>query len=282
MDLSCIISSGDLELYVLGMLPPEEAYQVEQLALLFPEVRAEIDAISAALEGVASAAPAQPSPDVKERLLQKLGQLKREEEAGAAPVVSLPPPPPAERRGAPPAPATPGRRHSWALAASLAGLAVCVGILLYLAQLNRQKASEIARLNQTVDTLNRQYSVQQRQLQGWEQTVELMQRSDYRRITLAGVPGKPAAEASVFWKPQTGEVFVMDVSLPPAPAGRQYQLWAIVNGQPVDAGMLANTKMQVQKMKTFAAADAFAITLEKEGGSPTPTMSALYVLGKTS
>ena len=74
----------------------------------------------------------------------------------------------------------------------------------------------------------------------------------------------------------------MDVSLPAAPAGRQYQLWAIVNGQPLDAGMLRDTKMQVQQMKAFAQADAFAITLEKSGGSPTPTMSALYVMGKTS
>ena len=46
MDLSCIISSGDLELYVLGSLSPEEAYQVEQLMSIFPEVREEVDRIS--------------------------------------------------------------------------------------------------------------------------------------------------------------------------------------------------------------------------------------------
>jgi hypothetical protein len=46
--------------------------------------------------------------------------------------------------------------------------------------------------------------------------------------------------------------------------------------------MLSATKLQVQKMKTFGSADAFAITLEKSGGSPAPTMSELYVLGKTS
>jgi hypothetical protein len=282
VDLSCIISSGDLELYVLGMLPPDEAYKVEQLALLFPEVKAEIDAISASLEAVADAGAVEPPPSVKEGLMSRLSQLKREEEAGAAPVVPVAPPPSIQRTIVPEAPVVPMRRRSWAVAASLAGLVISLGVLLYIARQNRQQEREIARLHQTVDTLNRAYTAQQGQLQAWEQTMQLMYRADYRKITLAAVPGKPDAVADVFWKPQTGEVFVMDVSLPPAPAGQQYQLWAIVNGQPVDAGMLTDAKMQVQKMKTFGAADAFAITLEKAGGSPTPTMSALYVMGKTS
>lgn len=281
MDLSCIISSGDLELYVLGMLPPDEAYKVEQLALLFPEVKAEIDAISASLEGVADAGAVAPSSSVREGLMGRLAQLKREEEAGAAPVVPITPPPPAEMPTAPMAPVV-NRRRSWALAASLAGLVISVGLLLYFAGQSRQKEREIVRLHQTVDTLNKNYTAQQGRLQAWEQTMQLLHRADYRKITLASVPGKPEAVADVFWKPATGEVFVMDVSLPPAPAGQQYQLWAIVNGQPVDAGMLGDAKMQAQKMKTFGAADAFAITLEKRGGSPTPTMSALYVMGKTS
>ena len=45
-------------------------------------------------------------------------------------------------------------------------------------------------------------------------------------------------------------------------------------------GMLSDVKNSVQKMKPFAKADAFAITLEKKGGSPSPTMEAMYVMGK--
>lgn len=281
MDLSCIISSGDLELYVLGMLPAEEAYKVEQLALLFPEVKAEIDAISASLEGMAAAAAVQPYPLVKDGLMDRLAQLKREEEGGAAPVIPMTPLPASETNDAGPAPVVP-MRGTWAIAVVLAGLVVCLAMITYMVYSNQQKNTEIARLTQAVDTLNKAYAVQQGQVQAWQQTLQLMHSPDYRRITLAGVPGKPAAEADVFWKPNTGEVFAMNVSLPPAPAGKQYQLWAIVNGQPVDAGMLGEAKMQAQKMKTFGAADAFAITLEKSGGSPNPTMSELYVMGKAS
>jgi len=37
---------------------------------------------------------------------------------------------------------------------------------------------------------------------------------------------------------------------------------------------------KIQKMKSFGKAEAFAITLEKEGGSPTPTMTEMYVMAK--
>lgn len=283
MDLSCIISSGDLERYVLGQLPQEEAYQIEQLALLFPEVRAEIDEISAALEAVALAAAAAPRPSVKEELMGRLAQLKAAEEGGAAPALGVPVSPEElgpERSAAPVVPLR--RRTRLPLAASLIGLVVCLGALLYLARLNRQRSEELAVLQQRVDTLGTSVATQQQQLQAYRQTMRLMHSPDYKMIRLTSVPNKPEALVEVFWNPGTSEVFAMDVSLPQAPQDKQYQLWAIVDGQPMDAGLLGGDKMQVQQMKAFARADAFAVTLEARGGSATPTMSELYVMAKAS
>jgi anti-sigma-K factor RskA len=87
--------------------------------------------------------------------------------------------------------------------------------------------------------------------------------------------------AQVFWNTKTHDVFIADVSLPQAPSNKQYQLWAIVDGKPVDAGMISDAKNLAQKMKVFEKADAFAITLEKRGGSATPTMEEIYVMGKS-
>ena len=56
MDLSCIISSGDLELYVLGLLPEDEAYKISELEKLFPEIEAEINRISESLLDTAAVA----------------------------------------------------------------------------------------------------------------------------------------------------------------------------------------------------------------------------------
>ncbi|HEV8079376.1 MAG TPA: anti-sigma factor, partial [Chitinophagaceae bacterium] len=71
-------------------------------------------------------------------------------------------------------------------------------------------------------------------------------------------------------------------NLPQTPDGKQYQLWAIVDGKPVDAGMISTEKgiYHIQKMKSFGKAEAFAITMEKKGGSPTPTMDQMIVQAK--
>mgnify|MGYP003549478745 FL=1 len=41
----------------------------------------------------------------------------------------------------------------------------------------------------------------------------------------------------------------------------------------------AKADSTVQEMKSVDKAQAFAITLEKEGGNPTPTMEEMYVMG---
>jgi anti-sigma-K factor RskA len=38
-------------------------------------------------------------------------------------------------------------------------------------------------------------------------------------------------------------------------------------------------KSKVQAMKSVEIPQAFAITLEKEGGNPTPTMEEMYMMG---
>ena len=55
----------------------------------------------------------------------------------------------------------------------------------------------------------------------------------------------------------------------------------MVDGKPVDAGVFdLNAGPGMFKMKNIPRAQAFAITLEKKGGSPTPSLDKLYVLGK--
>ena len=75
MDISCIISSGDLELYVLGMLSEEDNLKVAQLAQLFPEIKAEIEAIENSLLQVSDETDA-PSLSVKDDLFAKPRELE--------------------------------------------------------------------------------------------------------------------------------------------------------------------------------------------------------------
>jgi anti-sigma-K factor RskA len=102
---------------------------------------------------------------------------------------------------------------------------------------------------------------------------------------MPGVATSPAPKslATVYWNTESKEVYLLLNRLPAPVSNKQYQLWAIVNGHPVDAGIIEmESGVFFVKLKTIPKAEAFAITLEKKGGSSTPTMEAMYVMGKVT
>lgn len=75
------------------------------------------------------------------------------------------------------------------------------------------------------------------------------------------------------------------MGLPKNDQAHQYQLWALVNGKPVDLGVFdvkADTTHILLKMKEIGSAQAFAVTLEKRGGVASPTMDQMIVMGGVS
>ncbi|MEO6637902.1 MAG: anti-sigma factor, partial [Ginsengibacter sp.] len=112
--------------------------------------------------------------------------------------------------------------------------------------------------------------------------IDVMTDKNSKPVVLNGTPHTPEALAKIFWMKNTGDVYIDPSNLPAVPAGKQYQLWAIVDGKPVSGGMISTEKgtYHIQKMKSFGKVDAFAITLEKSGGSPTPTMEEMVVIAK--
>lgn len=97
------------------------------------------------------------------------------------------------------------------------------------------------------------------------------------------IKGHPMA-ATLYWNREKGEAYITVDALPPAPKGMQYQLWAMQGGKPVDMGVLPNNMAGTPAMQKIGApitrSDAFAISLEKEGGSAAPTMENIFVMGK--
>ena len=282
MDLSCIISSGDLELYILGMLPEEEANKIAQLAILFPEIQAELDRITESLQELGSVTAAVPSASVKDSLMGKLSALKQEEQKVIPFGTTITKLANDENLRAEPFVVAKLKKTypPWLLAASVIGLILSLSVMVYFVSQNKQSQSALASLRQETDTLRNNITTQQKQILAYSQTMQMMHDDDYKKINLTSVPGKPQAMAQVFWNTKTHDVYVADVSLPQTPSDKQYQLWAIVDGKPVDAGMLSDAKNLAQKMKVFEKAEAFAITLEKKGGNPAPTMEEMYVMGK--
>ena len=280
MDLSCIISSGDLELYVLGLLPEEEAYKIQQLALLFPEVEEEVNRITEALVQAANASDIAPRALVKEALMN---ELNASASVTTSPVISVTEATGPIEQSAPVVSINQSKnRFGYLVAASTIGVLVFLGLVIYLINQNHAYQNRLTALQQQVDTLHQSNEQQQQQMSAYATLMNMMQDDRYVKVKMNSVGNKPPALVHLFWNKQTHDVYVADMSLPAPPADKQYQLWAIVDGKPVDAGMLSPAKDSVQQMKPFDKADAFAITLENKGGSPTPTMEAMYVMGKVS
>ena len=99
------------------------------------------------------------------------------------------------------------------------------------------------------------------------------------KIVMNGTPDHPGMAATVYWNKSTESIYLHVDNMPATPADGQYQLWAIGKNGPVDAGVF-DPQTGMIRMKNAVDAQAFAVTLEKRGGSPTPTLSNMYVIGK--
>lgn len=290
-----IIESGRLEQYALGELDPAAQAEVEALARRYPEVRQELDDLLAGLGVYAQAHALTPPAGMRERVL---GRVLADIKQPTAPVAAAPVAPAAAAAEVPtmrvsasnphvastaaPLAAPAARRNGWAIAASVALLLSLVGNALLYA--NWQKTShdltvalnEQTRFAASTQVMERRLSTTQEQLHA------LRSPQEYKMVALAGTPAHPAAQARVLYNKASHRVYLDVAQLPPLPPGKQYQLWALDNGKPVDAGMLTAATTAgdgLQQMKDIASAQAFAMTVEPTGGSAGPTLNTMTVIG---
>ncbi len=89
-------------------------------------------------------------------------------------------------------------------------------------------------------------------------------------VNMQGTTVAPHSSANVYWDTASSSVYLVLKNMPKLPSDQQYQLWAIIDKTPKDLGEMNNTQK----------ADAFAITIEKKGGSPSPTLEKMQSMGK--
>ena len=294
MNIEDYIESGQLELYALQQLSPAEAAEVERLAAEHPALRAELTRVQRALGLYAEAHAVTPPAALRERVLRSIQQTNTPQAAPAAPMVASAPTPPtpvAERETVVrPLPVAEevvggggGGGFRWLAIAASVALLLSLGAnwLLYSRWQNSKQELTLAQARQ--ETFAASMQVMEKGLAARNQEIGVLRDEQFRMVVMTGTEKAPGARARVMFNPATKAVYVDVKSLPAAPSGKQYQLWALDKGQPVDAGMLAqNTAAgdSLQRMKDVASAQAFAVTLEDEGGHPTPNMATLTVMGQ--
>jgi anti-sigma-K factor RskA len=244
-----------------------------------PRCHAELASARETLAHLPSALlPSEPSPMVKARLMTSI----RGETAAA------------RRAAAPKASAAAGER-AWspviyALAASLAAALLTGAVMMTLLQ--SRHGAETAALRERLDEQSRQITRQSEELASLRQqvrdaneSIQLVRSPAVRVIDLAGQGDRSQSAARIFWDRGRGTWQLYAANLPPAAAGKTYQLWFVTDKAKISAGVFDSVEggeasLNVRVPPETGAIVAAAITEEPAGGSPQPTGSILLV-GKT-
>ncbi|QRR02203.1 anti-sigma factor [Dyadobacter sandarakinus] len=300
MNIQAYIESGILEEYVLGTVSPQEKQEVECMSHIYPEIKEELLRTEKALEEYALKHQTPPPASLKESLFAQMNfDAPREFKEEHIETPSVVPAETEEKTVVPAQTDNDGRRavvndafervETREVVPFWSKLAVAAAILFAIfagwsaVQMteykgsNEQLAAELGSVKGEMEGIKTNLAYN-------EALAAMYRNPDYKVVKMAGLPKSPESAVAALWNQKTNEVMLDVQKLPSAPAGKQYQLWTIVGGQPVDMGMLDNQfSGKVLKMKdSQPGAVAFAITLEKEGGVPSPTMEEMVVMGKVS
>lgn len=261
MDIQAYIESGILELYVMDALTAQEAAEVESYAAQYPEIQQEIDTIRNAAGTYIAAQASTPPAHIRQRVMQEISSKKEESTSGNS--VSF----------------RPGATLKYAAIAASVSLVVSLGFNYIQYASNRQLQEKLVQQSKDIETLNNDYNKVYTAFYQLDSKMEMMADPDNKMVHLKGM--KNDDRATILWNPENKEVHLAIDQLASAPDGMQYQLWAIVDDQPVDLGVF-NTGMksyEMLKMKDIQNASAFAVTIEKMGGSPTPNLEMMWLMG---
>jgi len=268
MNVQELISSGKLELYVAGTLSEREMGDVAAYAQDYPEVALEIEKIERAMLDFLSPVEFELESKEKERQINQIFEKIHEQESEEKRITPL------------------FRISKLAVAAITIGLVIMTGASIWFGMQNKNLVGEMAALKdnqQKLEQENQQFLGHYTQMQ---QQFTVMRNILTKRVELKTVQGSKLTGLDnymlVYWNPATKKLLLADANLPDLTKDQQYQLWALYDGKPVDAGVFdyKDKNINVSFQKDIPNAQAFAVTVEPKGGSKTPTLSNLCMMAK--
>jgi len=246
------LDSGVIELYVLDQLNDAEREAVEKLAAQYPEIHQENEEVEEAM-GTYHAAEGLTPPDyILSNILAETAH------------VAVPTPASTEQSDVPQSPKQ-GKFILWPIAAAVIGLALAAWMWTakqaadqHVDQL--QKELSALRAKEQACATNEQFLLQQ---------LNILQQDGLEKVI---VQGKTEPIAAVYWNKKQSVAHLDFLNLKD-PGPKQYQLWAIVKGQPVSLGVVdwQAARKGLVSYKFAQKPDAISISLEPFWGSPTPT-----------
>jgi anti-sigma-K factor RskA len=251
------ISSGIIESYVFGLASVEERSEFEKMCKQYPELIEARISFELSLEKLAIQNSIEPPADLKKRIFDEIESSGKVINMSSTGVRKMNP--------------TPMGWLKYAVAACLILLAGSLYWNISLYNKNKRLQSDFDNTVAKLNDMNNDARI-------------LQQNPNVKMAAMKGMEPSPLSQATVYWDTTSKDVYLLINNLPKPANDKQYQLWALLDGKPIDGGLIDNEYFIQQnklliRMKNMQGAQAFAITLEKKGGSPTP-QGSMYVMGK--
>lgn len=267
----------------MGFVSEQERQEVQCLSKIYPEINEVLQAsenvMSTWAAGFAEAPPAhlrakildnlpaQDEPDLSEASTQVKDNSK---------VISM------TQESAPAEKGPQSKTNYWSYAAAIAFL--FGALMVWQWQDARQQSvkmnEQLAAQEQTLDAMKADMQSLNTEMENKESLLAVVSDPEVQKIVMGPAKEDMNATAAMYWNKSSRKAYFHRLALPAEPSDSQYQLWAIVGGKPQSLGMISlERNVAWQEIGEVEGAQAFAITLEPMGGSESPTLENMMVIG---
>lgn len=256
MDKQQFLASGLLEQYVLGLTDQEESVVVEKWLRKHPDLQKEVDAMHEALEQYSLAQGIKPPTGLRSKIIRDI------EANGTEQLLQIEP----NGTGTPKVGKRSWTTYLWPVAATIA-LAFTLIKNNGLGHDLRSAREELAQTQYDCEAEARRFQA-------------FLGHAATQKITLPGVATGSDVAVVVYWNPAQKLAFLDMSTLPPSPnPDKEFQIWADVEGEMINLGLLRQGKEgeenALQPIAYLNNAESLNITLEPMGGSPHPHVQDL-------
>ncbi|SOC81577.1 Anti-sigma-K factor rskA [Salinimicrobium sediminis] len=253
------LESGILELYVYGALPEAEREEVTRVLREYPELRQEVEQIEEALQELSGAAAPYDPQDVLISLKKKIRQRP-------------------ERT-----PEFSKKKNISAILGWAASIILLIGLFM-MYDANTELNERLTEMEQEQADLETQIVEAREDSEKTEQLLRALRSRNIEKIPLQGQDFAPEAYATAYWNKAQNITYIDAQDLPAPPPGMVYQVWSLKLDPltPSSIGLLEDFEGNSKRIfivDNSYDSEAFGITLEPAGGSETPTLEKLMVLG---
>lgn len=270
--------------YVLNALETEEqnAFEVmlaeasEEQRQLYQTMWAAANQLSFTIDG------SEPPPDVKEKLMTRIKKESQGPEKENEDLIIQDDKEPEKDAIADQAEGI--NWSSFTFAASFALLIICLSLILYSFNLNtqiNQIEEKVAEQQETISDL-------QAEIKQKEELLSVLESRQAEILFLSGMESNPDGYGKIIRNNESNDLLLQVSNMPANPNDNAYQLWVIINNKYIPAGVFSVNsegegffKIEELNNANLQSAEAFAVTLEPEGGSQQPTGDT-YLMGNVN